>query len=125
MLLFENKGLIPEATITTMGVNAKIGDNPIGQFGTGLKYAIAIVLRLGGMITIYRGQKKLEFSLKTEIIRDKKFQIVCMNGRKLGFTDQLGLHWEAWMAYRELASNVKDEGGTVRIYDLGDEPPPP
>lgn len=125
MLLFENKGLIPEATITTMGVNAKIGDNPIGQFGTGLKYAIAIILRLGGTITIYRGQKKLEFSFKKESIRGKDFNIVCMNGRKLGFTDQLGLHWEPWMAYRELASNVKDEGGTVRIYDLGDEPPPP
>lgn len=124
MLVFRNKGLIPEAAIMTMGVNAKINDNPIGQFGTGLKYAIAIILRLGGKITIYRGLKKMEFGLKKETIRKQDFNIVTMNGRKLGFTDQLGLNWKPWMAYRELASNVRDEGGWVKHYMRADEPGP-
>jgi hypothetical protein len=117
MLVFTNNGLIPEAAITTMGVNAKINDNPIGQFGTGLKYAIAIILRLGGEVKIIRGFKVLEFGLKSSIIRGQEFRIVTLNGRPLGFTDQLGLNWEPWMAYRELASNVRDEGGVVRVWD--------
>jgi hypothetical protein len=122
MLIFRNPGLIPEAAISTLGVNAKLNDNPIGQFGTGLKYGIAIILRLGGKITIYRGLKKLEFGVDDVTIRGQSFKIVTMNGRKLGFTDQLGLNWEPWMAYRELASNAKDEGGTVRVWDSETEP---
>lgn len=125
MLVFRNKGLIPEAAITTMGVNVKLGDNPIGQFGTGLKYGIAIILRWGGEVVIYRGLKKLVFTLSDQTIRGKSFKIICMNGRKLGFTDQLGLNWEPWMAYRELASNVRDEGGTVRLWSPdGDDDQP-
>lgn len=115
MLVFRNKGLIPEAAISTMGVNAKLNDNPIGQFGTGLKYAVAIVLRLGGTVTIWRGLKRMDFGLKKQTIRGQEFSIVTLNGRRLGFTNQIGLNWKPWMAYRELASNTHDEQGTVRL----------
>lgn len=125
MLVMKNKGLIPEAAIDTMGVSAKVTDNPIGQFGTGLKYTIAIVLRTGGEITIWRGLKKLSFSVKTEQIRGEQFDIVRMNGRRLGFTTRLGLNWEPWMAYREVASNTKDEGGTIHLIDDESDIPPP
>lgn len=122
MLIFKNPGLIPEAAITTMGVNAKLIDNPIGQFGTGLKYAIAIILRGGGKINIYRGKKALEFGIKAQTIRDKDFKIVTMNGKPLGFTDQVGLNWKPWMAYRELFSNCRDEGGSIQqIVYSGEE----
>lgn len=116
MLVFQNPGLIPEAALTTMGVSAKVIDNPIGQFGTGIKYAIAIILRHGGKVTIYRGKKALEFGIKSQTIRDKDFKIVTMNGKPLGFTDQVGLNWQPWMAYRELYSNCKDEGGTIQQF---------
>src|SRR5690606_17354524 len=112
MLIFSNPGLIDETAITTIAVNAKTGNNPIGVFGTGLKYAIAIILRLGGRVTIYRGLKKLEFGIKTKTIRGKEFDIITMNGRQLGFTTHLGHHWQPWMAYRELWSNARDEEGT-------------
>lgn len=121
MLIFQNPGIIPEDAITTMGVHAKINDNPIGQFGTGAKYAIAIVLRNGGKFTIWKGKKKLEFGLLDSKIRGKDFRIVTMNGRKLGFTDHLGMNWKPWMAYRELYSNCRDEGGSIRqIVPTGD-----
>src|SRR4030066_94299 len=42
---FQNPGLIPLECITTFGLSAKDTANPIGQFGTGLKYAISIILR--------------------------------------------------------------------------------
>lgn len=113
MLIFQNKGVIPEDAITISGVSAKVVDNPIGQFGTGLKYAIALVLRHGGSIKIWRGKKLLVFDLVRSEIRGKPFNVVTMNGKKLGFTDQLGLNWKPWMIYRELYSNCRDEGGSI------------
>jgi len=47
MIILKNKGEIEIETITTMGVNVKECDSPIGFFGTGLKFAIATFLREG------------------------------------------------------------------------------
>jgi len=113
MLIFENKGVIDIESITTFGVSSKEGKNPIGFFGTGLKYAIAVILRLGGTIDIYRETKRYSFTVKTKKIRVNEFNIVHMNGKPIGFTTELGKTWEPWKAYRELACNVYDEGGTV------------
>lgn len=110
-VVFQNPGLIDPRCITTIGVSVKEGENPIGLFGTGLKYAIAIILRCGGEITIWRGFEPLKFTAKPVEIRGQQQQIVCMNGAELGFTTHLGNHWEVWQAMRELYCNTKDEGG--------------
>jgi hypothetical protein len=98
-----------------MGLNAKETKNPIGQFGTGLKYSIAVLLRSGCTISIWRGMFEVKFSTQKESFRGKEFDFVYMEeaGQKqaLGFTLELGKHWEPWMAIRELESNVRDEGG--------------
>lgn len=111
-LIFENPGEIDMAAVVTMGVNVKEGNAAIGQFGTGMKYAIAGVLRLGGQFTVLSGTAKFVFSLRETEIRGKQFHIVHMNDLPLGFTSDLGKHWEPWMIYRELWSNCRDEGGT-------------
>ena len=49
---FGNNGAIELAAITTMGISVKDSDNPIGFFGTGLKYALAVLLREKAEITI-------------------------------------------------------------------------
>ena len=121
MLVFRNPGLIPIEAITTMGINAKETNNPIGFFGTGLKIAIAVITRLGGIISIYVGNRRFEFSTITKSIRGKDFNFVTMDGQPLGFTSDLGKKWEPWMAMRELESNVRDEGGKsfmIRKQDL-------
>ena len=41
--------------IRTLGVSVKVGDSPIGYFGTGLKFALATILRKGGEIVLKRG----------------------------------------------------------------------
>lgn len=122
MLVFENKGLIDVQSITTFGVSSKESDNPIGFFGTGLKYAIAVILRLGGTIDIYRETKKYSFSVKKKRIRVNDFNIVHMNNKPIGFTTELGKTWEAWQAYRELACNAYDEGGTIWQLNEGELP---
>lgn len=110
-ITFQNKGLIDLRAVTTFGVSAKEGSAPIGFFGTGLKYAIACVLRAGGRITLWRGLERYDFSVGAEEIRGKEFGIVQMNGQPLGFTTHLGARWEPWMVFRELHCNTLDEGG--------------
>lgn len=121
MLTFKNPGLIDIRAATTMGINAKADSSAIGFFGTGLKYSIACILRWGGKITIWRGMEPFEFSVAECNVRDKGFQIVCMNGRELGFVTDYGKQWEPWQVYRELFTNCQDEGGTV---ECGDAPTP-
>lgn len=111
MIIFQNPGLIDVDAITTMGVSVKEGDGAIGYFGTGLKFAIATILRHDCAITIYRGDEALEFTKESTTIRGENFDMVCMNGVRLGFTTLLGRKWEPWMAFRELASNCQDEDG--------------
>lgn len=123
-LLFSNPGLIDVTSITTMGVSVK-PPNSFGRFGTGLKYSIANILRNGGSITILSGKDHYTFSTLEKVIRGKSFSIVTMNDVPLGFTTELGKHWEPWMVLRELWCNAKDEGGKTEILPLGETFFPP
>jgi len=123
MLSFQNPGLIPIEGFTIMGINAKDGDNPIGHFGTGVKIAIASILRMNGAITIWRGMDYYIFSTTKKMIRGKEFDVVvmCENGHshtELGFTTELGKNWEPWMMMRELESNCRDEAGSSIVGRL-------
>lgn len=110
---FKNDGVIDLTSVTTFGVNVKETENPFGFFGTGLKYAIAILLRENQKITIYTGTDEHVFSTATKNVRGKDFDIVCMDGLELGFTLELGKKWELWQAYRELYCNTIDEAGFI------------
>jgi hypothetical protein len=119
VIVFENTGEIDLRSISTFGVSVKEGANPIGFFGTGLKYAIAVLLRTGHAITIQAGQQIVTFKTEVQTIRGKDFDFVTMStdgspGLPIGFTTELGKTWDVWMAFRELACNCKDEGGTSR-----------
>lgn len=116
MIIFQNPGLIDLRAVQIMGLNAKETKNPIGQFGTGLKYSIAVLLRSGCRVSIWRGEEEYIFFTEKEYFRNKEFDFVFMASPEtkrvaLGFTLELGKHWEPWMAIRELESNVRDEDG--------------
>jgi hypothetical protein len=112
---------MPLEAATTFGINVKFGENPIGFFGTGLKYAIAVCVRLGGKFRLFIGNTEYEFYVKPEDFRGKEFGFIRMRKRtsfmkgwsyqKLAYTTELGKNWHPWMAIRELASNTKDEKG--------------
>lgn len=110
MISFLTDTALPIEAATTMGVSVKDGD-AIGKFGTGLKYAIAGVLQLGGSIVAHIEGERHEFTTKDSNIRGRDFRIVHHNGTPCGFTTELGKHWEPWQLFRELASNTLDEGG--------------
>ncbi len=122
MIYFSTPTTLDLRAITTMGVSVKLGDNPIGQFGTGLKYAIAVLLRTGHGVFLKTGGKSYSFSTAPTLIRGKEFSLVTMqeegqSPRELPFTTDYGSGWEVWMTYRELVCNTKDEGG-----EWGDHP---
>ena len=108
-----NPGLIDPKAFSIFGLHAKLGDSPIGFFGTGLKYAIAILLREGRELTIHSGEQKLQFHAKEINFRGKIRQQVFCNDTELPFTTEVGKNWKLWQAYRELVSNALDEGGGV------------
>lgn len=112
-IVFKNKGVIDLRAIKTFGVSSKDGPNPIGFFGTGLKYAIAILLRAGCEIEIYAGLDKIAFSVIETTIRNDSFQLIKMNDEELAFTTELGKKWQIWQAFRELYCNCLDEGGEI------------
>lgn len=86
-------------------------EGAIGQFGTGLKYAIASILRGGGHIRLHTAGTSHRFSTRTEWIGKHRVEIVTMDGEDLPFNLALGKNWKPWMAFRELWCNALDEGG--------------
>jgi hypothetical protein len=113
MIVFTNPGLIDLRALKTFGVSAKENDSAIGYFGTGLKYALAILLREGCKVTLFRGKRKFEFTSKPTKVRNDQFDMVYMNGEELAFTTALGKDWELWQAFRELWCNTTDESGNI------------
>lgn len=118
-VVFENEGEIDARLIKTFGANVKENSNAIGFFGTGLKYAIAILTRENCRLEINSGTHTHTFGTECATIRGADFEFVTMDGEPMGFTTEVGKNWEMWMAYRELFCNCQDEGG--RIYDVDTE----
>lgn len=119
MIIFENDGEIDPLSISIMGISVKESENPIGFFGTGLKYAIAVLLRTGHVVEIFSGETPITFDLSPIKVRGKDFDIVRMKVgdgemERTSFTTEYGKGWGVWMAYREIACNGKDEHGTSR-----------
>lgn len=128
-IYFCNAEPINLLALEVMGLNVKEGESPIGFFGTGLKYAIATLLRTGHSITITRRHPhgvddRITFTTKMASMRGKEFAQVCMQiddgimrtSKDLGFTTELGKNWLPWMAFRELHSNVLDERGITQRH---------
>jgi hypothetical protein len=113
VVIFENQGEIDMRAVTTMGISAKDKSDAIGYFGTGLKYAIAVLLREGCEIVVNSGNQKYIFEKKSIDFRGKKFEIITMNGVELPFTTELGKNWKVWQAFRELYCNCTDESGRI------------
>lgn len=110
-ICFHTNTIIEPTSWEIMGVSAKESENCIGFFGTGLKYAIAVLIRLDHQVTIHSGDSIYEFGSRKIDFRGKEFERITCNGVDLGFTTEYGKNWPIEHAYRELVSNTIDEGG--------------
>jgi len=120
--IFGNPGILDPMSFMVYGLSAKNKDDAIGQFGTGLKYAIAVMIREKLQISIKTPLAEFTFFEKEITFRDKKFmQIFCKESKVGGpdkeillpFTTDFGKNWDLWQVYRELSSNCMDEDGVI------------
>lgn len=130
MIIFSNPGEIDIEAVTVLGASIKApGGSPIGEFGTGLKYSIAVLLREKLSIEIWSGLKRYSFASRTKYIRGEPFELIDLiedsgERRQLGFTTSYGKNWTLEHVYRELWSNAKDENGKGEFYADGPIPAP-
>jgi len=93
-----------------IGACTKRDDNSkIGYFGSGLKYAIAVLLRDNVGLKVYSGKKEFPITVESEIFRGQPFNIVSVCGKKTSLTTSMGVDWKAWQAVREIFCNALDE----------------
>jgi hypothetical protein len=109
-LKISNIGLLDIRLVYLMGGTTKSDDKfKIGQFGTGLKYTLAYLLRNHIEFTIFIDGDPLKITTNTEVIRDTPFEIISINGERSSVTTNMGMDWKPWMIIRELWCNALDE----------------
>lgn len=119
LLKIKNTGLIEQEALHLVGASTKRGDSSkIGQFGSGNKYALALLIREGYSPKIFSGTTEIVVETKPVQFRDETFNVVFINGEKTSITDSMGKDWEFWQAIREIYCNALDEGGSgIEIVD--------
>lgn len=126
MLVFHNPGELDPQFLRLMGASVKSA-GAFGRFGTGLKYGVATILRGGGTIRLFVGEKEYGFGTLAREVRDASFCEAVLFSKEtgaeqpLGFTTALGKDWLPWMAFREFACNARDDGGDF-FHTLQDLP---
>lgn len=112
-LKIQNDGLLDIRLLSLMGGTTKAHDEfKIGQWGSGLKYSMAWMLRSGLDLKIFIGTEEVRLSTIREEIRGEVFEIICVNGVKTSVTTNMGGQaWKPWMIVREIWCNALDEGG--------------
>lgn len=132
-VVFRTPELIDIRAFTVMGLSSKPdSDAPIGKFGTGLKMAIAVLVRNDIRVVLwigrtkytfkkvaikFRGMEALQIKMEKEVYGVRK--LLSKSYELLPFTTELGKFWELWQAYRELESNTRDENGTTCLANDG------
>ena len=115
-LMIQNKGIAPVEAFTLLGASTSRGTSNIGQFGTGTKHAINLLLRERIDFRVYSGTDKIDFTSVDSDFKGKTVTKVTysLNGRKprdTGWTLDWGaLDWDhVSMAVREFVSNAIDD----------------
>ena len=125
-IIFKTPGELDVRAFTMFGLSAKPGsNNPIGKFGTGLKNAVAVLLRSACSIRVFIGETEYEFCTVKSDFRGQEFEQIRMRKRQsllkqwryvdMPYTTELGKFWKPWQAFRELESNTRDEDGATYV----------
>ena len=113
---FSNKGEVPINAFKLLGASSKRNDSSkIGYFGTGLKYALAVLLREGVNFKVYSGDKEVNIGTRKTKFLDQLVTVITVNGEKTSITVEAGIDWELWFAVREIYSNTIDEQGVMKL----------
>ena len=128
--IFQTPTTFDMRALSTMGLSAKPNSpDPLGIFGTGIKYGIATLLRNGFSIEILSPNLNGEIAAGPDQFRGETFNAIFFRQNYSGvttdetalpFTTNLGLRWEPWMGLREFISNTIDEGGDIFVIEDGE-----
>jgi hypothetical protein len=117
-LKISNEGICHPEAFTVLGVSTARGyEEKIGQFGSGAKMGLNVLLRNNIPPIIVSNDLRIEFTTVDKTMGEKAYkQVVAnINGevKELGFSTEFGeLDWTAIsMAIREFVSNALDQGG--------------
>jgi len=127
-LMIQNPGVAPVEGFTVFGLSSARKNNNeqlIGQFGSGNKHAINLLLRKGSAPHVFLGKRHLQFFAKPAVMKDElgstDYMSVNLNDdgkiTDLGFALEYGeIDWkDLSMALREFVSNAIDR--TVREFN--------
>lgn len=113
---FSNKGEIDANAFKLLGASTKRGDqSKIGFFGTGLKYALAVLLREKVPVKVFIGSREMKIDLHRTKFGGNEIDVVTIDGDKTSLTTDAGIDWELWFAIREIYSNTLDENGEMKM----------
>ena len=94
-LEIKNNGELDIRILSLMGGTTKRDNKElIGNFGTGLKYSLAYILRNKVDVKIFIGGAEVILYTKTENISNTDFNILYVNGDRTSITDSLGVDWK-------------------------------
>jgi hypothetical protein len=118
-ILIQNDGEIEPNSFELIGASTKRGEaGKIGFFGSGLKYSIAYMMRKGIDFKIYSGMQEFHFTTKSEFLKDKSFERICINNTPTSYTTTMGPTWtEDWFVLREIYCNAVDEGSCTLVKE--------
>lgn len=121
-LLIQNNGVAPLEGFTVLGVSTSRGNSEkIGQFGSGLKHGINLLMRNGINPIIYLGEDELKFYPKVKFMGEKQYNRICYSFRgeehETGFALEFGeIDWDSTeMVLREIISNAIDASGKENV----------
>jgi hypothetical protein len=118
-LAISNKGEIETEALYLLGitdkrdVKGKNVKNKIGYFGTGIKYALAYLLRNDFNINIYSGLKNIHTSTIDKSFRNIDYKLILIDDIETSITTLMGADWSLWQAIREIYCNAIDEGDST------------
>lgn len=115
-LKIQNSGILDIRLLSLMGGTTKDNDPfKIGQWGSGLKYSIAYLLKNNIDFKVFIGEQEVKIETRSEVISGQPFEIIYVNGEKTSLTIKMGGDdWKPWTIIRELWCNALDQGGEYR-----------
>lgn len=116
-ILIQNDGEIESNSFELIGASTKRDEKgKIGFFGSGLKYSIAYMMRNNIEFKIFSGKNEMKFSTKPEVLKDKTFERICINGIPTSYTTTMGPTWtQDWFVLREIYCNALDESSCLLV----------
>lgn len=111
-LKIQNQGLLDIRLLSLMGGTTKDNDPfKIGQWGSGLKYAISFLIKNNIDFKVFIGNDEVKITTRSEEISGQIFDIIYVDSERTSLTVKMGGNdWKPWTIIRELWCNALDQG---------------